>query len=208
MLTTHTRRSGFAVLWLALSTVLLNGCSAPQLRSREVTLEDPSGVTLWQIEPGEDGLDLEDAASRTVAQFRLNEERRIVFDHSGQSCAAELMPTGPPEVRVSCAGPEPTVVSLRREPDGDYRLETQGQLVAKFKVRDYGYKVEAADGSERKLRVKPDKMQLRDGSDRELFSTKSPMSPLAAACFAVESVPIEVRAALCIAVEQWGLGSR
>ncbi|MGE3163957.1 MAG: hypothetical protein AB7O52_03560 [Planctomycetota bacterium] len=193
------------LVWIGALVPLVVGCAgtaAVGLRPMDLKLEGPNGATVWQLERGQGGLDLEDAKSATVTQFRLDGDV-IRFRRGASDLAVVRQPGEVPEFHVVLADSEAPEYVFRREPDGDFRLEQRGAVIAKVKARDYGYKIEPADGSERKLRVKPDKILLRNAADEEVLSTKSVVAPLGVACFGIDEIPIEVRAALCIAVWQW-----
>ncbi len=95
---------------------------------------------------------------------------------------------------------------LRRQKDGDYKLEEGNDSpVYRIKVRDYGYEIETPDKTSLyKVKLKAGKLSLRNATGDTVLSTKSPMSTIAIASFGFDVLTPPQQAALAYALNLEG----
>ena len=94
---------------------------------------------------------------------------------------------------------------MRLDPDGDLKVEDAGGTrVAEVKKRDYGYKIVVpGQGDVAKVRVRPQKVSIRNRQGVTYLATRDRIEPEAAAILAVERLPFEAAAGLAVALGIW-----
>ena len=184
----------------------ISGCAATggPLTS-EIEFDGPDGNDLWKLEPGTEKAKLEDANGQELAQYRYKGNVIAVDTADGRSFDVVSTSGKNDSIAIHASGGGEMRYRLSAEPDGDYRLEDASErTLYKLKRREYGFKVEpSAGGAAVKVKRDDDKIKLKvDGGDT-ILSTKDTSSTLAAACLALDSLPIEVRAALAVGALYW-----
>ena len=198
---------------LLLATAL--GCAhAPEgegIRlSGAIAFEDHDGQLAFRIEPAGEAIRVEDAGGKALAVLRLRRDGLAIADAAGQLAGVVLPPSGEGrELRIVSPGERSVLFALRYEPDGDLRVvDAAERLVCEAKRRDYGFKVVDSEGRlETKVRIRPDKVSLRNSAGVTFLSTRDAIPPASAAALAFESLRFELAAGLSVALAHWGVGA-
>ena len=95
---------------------------------------------------------------------------------------------------------------LKLQSDGDYKLEDSAKKqIYQIKAQAQGFEIQTPD---KKLvylvRVKENKISLRNADNNTIFSTKSELSPIAFTCFGFDVLTREQQAGLAYVVNLTG----
>lgn len=172
-----------------------------------IEFDGPTGDDLLTLDLRGEDVKLGDAAGESLARFRLEDGALRIQGPSGPP-SGYVAPSGAGGhgLRILETPDGRLLYLLRGEPDGDVRLEDgKGRVVYNIKKRDYGLKVERADGTlEAKIRVKDEKISVRDAEGATVFTTRQTIPPVSVACLALRMIPLHYRAGLGLAVIHWG----
>ncbi|MFQ5515448.1 MAG: hypothetical protein ACE5FG_13575 [Myxococcota bacterium] len=203
------RRALPDLLLLAVGLACASGAPTlpvPAELAHGIELDGSGGEDLLQIDPRRKGFTLSDASGHSLARFRIEPDAVRIETPAGQLRARVLRPVdATPEIRIVAGSGDERLYTLIREPDGDLRLVgASGELLYEIKQRRYGLKVTDAAGQlDSKVRVKPDKISIRNALGRTMASTRDPIPPVAAACLALRTLDIGYRAGLALAIIYW-----
>jgi hypothetical protein len=191
-------------LLLLLTLAAWAGCAGSRINlDHDVEFDGPDGKRLWKLESDVGNVELEDAYSRDLHEFRPQRGGITFEDSAGRDLEVQGADGG---LLLRDRATGVLLYRLRPERDGDYRLEEgEGTVVYQMKRRDYGYKVLGAGERMFKVRRKPGKISIRDRTGATILSTRDSFPPLAASCFCFDTLPIEMRAGLALGVVHWRL---
>ncbi|OLP16082.1 hypothetical protein BST81_22915 [Leptolyngbya sp. 'hensonii'] len=152
-----------------------------------------------------DGAKLVDASDKEVARFKTDGAGKVKIKDGADRELGYIVPEKA-TWKVKSADQSKVLYVLRRQQDGDYKLEDGAdQPIYRIKARDYGFELETpAQQSLYKVKVKDGKISLRDRADKTVLSTKSQFAPIAMACFGFDVLKQEQKAALAYAVNRSG----
>ncbi|TDJ05926.1 MAG: hypothetical protein E2O71_10010 [Deltaproteobacteria bacterium] len=163
---------------------------------------------VMKLVPRRERVKLEDANGELLARFTLD-AGRLRVERAPRELMGFVVPAeeGGRGLQILDARGENLIYQLVREPDGDLRLEDHGHNVLYVvKLREYGFKtVDAGGAVQSRVRVKPEKVSLRDASGRTTLSTRDAIPPAAAACFTLGDLSLEFQTGLALGVIHWGL---
>lgn len=142
-----------------------------------------------------------DAADRELARLTRDDQQKIKIKNAADQTLAYVVPAAD-HWKLENANQTEELYILRRQNDGDYKLEDAADReIYRIKQRDYGFEIETpTKQSLYKIKVKDGKVSLRDASDQTILSTRSPLSPIAMACFGFEALSREQQAGLAYAL--------
>ena len=161
----------------------------------KVKFKHGSGETAWSIKRKDDGAKLVDATEQELARMTVDGRKLKVKDP--QDVVLGWISKNETKYRILGPDSETRLFQLQRQEDGDWKLEDpQGQLICKFKKREYGYEAEGpAEQSLFKAKLDGDKRSLRNVSEETILYTKDSFSTLGVAVIGletIESLPLRV----------------
>ena len=163
---------------------------------------------VMKLVPRRERVKLEDANGELLARFTLD-AGRLRVERAPRELVGFVVPAGEGGggLQILDARGGKLIYQLVREPDGDLKLEDHDKNVLYvLKLRDYGFKtVDAGGAVQSRVRVKPEKVSLRDASGRTTLSTRDAIPPAAAACFTLGDLSLEFQTGLALGVIHWGL---
>ena len=210
-----SKRSRLALLTslglLALALVGLGGCVTAVGGGlgiyEPIEFEYDDGEVAFEIEPQAGSVDIEDAAGRVLARYRMTEGRVAIHDAEDVLLGYVIAPDPrDDDYRVVASDGMRLLLSLEREADGDLEIEDpRGNKIYQMKKRDYGFKVLLSNGVvESRVKSDFDKVKVRDDDGTTILKSNRPMTPEAAVVLSLEKVPFEYAAGLAIAVSHFG----
>jgi hypothetical protein len=170
----------------------------------QIKFKQENGSDKFTLKFKNDGAKLIGDKEQEIARFKVD-NGKVKIKTSGEQTLGYIV-TESEYWKVE--NPEQTkeLYILRRQTDGDYKLETgDNQEIYRIKKRDYGLEIETPEKkSLYKIKVKEGKTTLQDASGKTVFSTKSPMIPVAIACFGFDKLTLEQQAGLAYATNASG----
>lgn len=163
------------------------------------------GTELFSIKQQADGAKLVDGKNQELA--------RIKTDKSGQTKIRNYMDKilgyiiyEKSSWRLSNPEQNQESYILKLQSDGDYKLEDSAKKqIYQIKAQAQGFEIQTPD---KKLvylvRVKENKISLRNADNNTIFSTKSELSPIAFTCFGFDVLTREQQAGLAYVVNLTG----
>lgn len=184
--------------------------SSPQATDAKATLntlkfKQGSGAEAFSLKLKADGAKLVDPASAELARLTVDDGKKVKIKDAQDKPLGYVVKNGD-HWKVENASQSKTLYVLRRQADGDYKLEDgQDQPIYRIKARDYGYEIETPDKqSLYKVKVKEGKTSLRNAKDETVLSTKDAIAPMAFVAFGFEVLTPEQQAALAYSVNLTG----
>ncbi|MBD0268523.1 MAG: hypothetical protein ICV77_09545 [Cyanobacteria bacterium Co-bin8] len=164
-----------------------------------------SGAEAFSLKLKPDGAKLVNPGEAELARLTVDDAQKVKIKNAQDKPLGYVVKNGD-HWKVENAEQSKTLYVLRRQADGDYKLEDgQDQPVYRIKVRDYGYEIETPDKqSLYKIKVKEGKTSLRNAADETVLSTKDAIAPIAFAAFGFEVLTPEQQAALAYSVNLTG----
>lgn len=159
------------------------------------------GSEAFSIKFQPDGAKWVDGNDQELARFNLDENQKVkIKDASDNVLGFIVIKDG--YWKVENAEQTQELFILRRQDDGDYKLEDGSDTqIYRIKVRDYGYEIETPEKeSLYKVKVRDGKVSLRNAKDETVISTRAPIAPIAVASFGFDVLSPEQQAALAFAV--------
>lgn len=172
-----------------------------QTSFQRIKLKHDDGNDAFALKPKADGAKFVDANDQELARFTLDENDKVKIKDTNDSVLGYvIMKDG--YWKIEDAQQTQELFILRAQEDGDYKLEDGNDTqLYRIKQRNYGYEVETpTKESLYKIKLKAEKLSLRDANDVTVIATKSPMLPLAMACFGLDALNPAQQAALAYAV--------
>jgi hypothetical protein len=170
----------------------------------QIKFKQENGSDRFSLKLKNDGAKLVGDKDQEIARFKLDNNKVKIKNSAEKTLGYIVTETGYWKIE----NPEQTkeLYILRRQDDGDYKLETSDDReIYRIKKRDYGLEIETPDKkSLYKIKVKEGKTTLQDGSGKTVFSTKSPIIPIAIACFGFDVLTLEQQAGLAYAINASG----
>ena len=171
------------------------------LIAKKIEFDDANGDEAFRFDPESQGVELQRAKGK---------KRLATYERSGKKLTIDLPKIGDggsvefngKQMHFQLRDAKGTVRwVLMQEPDKDWRLsDPAGKLHCKLKLRDDGYKlVDAKDETQGRIKVKEDKISIRDGKGKEVLRTKDTRSALAAACFQLKGLSMPEKGAFALA---------
>ncbi len=203
----HLRAVALATIVLVVSPGAYR-CGAPVEEIRlEATIrfDGADGRRLMKLVPRRGQVKLEDAAGDLVARFKLV-EGHLRVEGNDRAQLGVVVPADPDgmELHLLEGDHGKLLYRLTREPDGDLRLEDGARLLYESKKREYGYKTVDGEGRVRsRVRVKQNKISLREADGQTTLSTKDAIPPAAVACFTWLGLSVEHQTALALGLVHW-----
>jgi hypothetical protein len=177
----------------------------PAQATQKIKFKREGGADAFSLKPAPDGAKLVDAAEKEIARFNQTNNKIKIKNEADQVLGYIVIEAG--YWKLENAEQTQELYILRRQEDGDYKLETgTDQAVYRIKKRDYGFEVETPNKeSLYKIKIKDDKLVLRDASDQtKLYTKSSEFKPIALVCFGFDMLSLEQRAAFAYALNQSG----
>jgi hypothetical protein len=170
----------------------------------EIVFEAVDGQVVMRIAPKRGAVLVEDGLGAELLRLVLEADRIVILNPRRGRVGAVLPPSSDGAGYRVLVGSE-VVFELKREPDGDFKMTDADQAVVyRVKLRDYGFKVVDREGEVRsRVRVRPTKTSLRDGSGRTYMMTRDALSAASAAVLSLEDLRFAYAVALSVAVSQW-----
>lgn len=159
------------------------------------------GELALALKPATDGAKLVDDAGAELARYTWRDGKCKIKDAS--DAVLGQITGGPTKWKLENADRTATLFAFQRQSDGDWKLEdgSEGVLV-KVERRDYGWRLEDTGGNVLgKVKPKGDGVSVRGPDEETRFSTKDGLSPLAAACLALDQVELELRLGLLFVMQ-------
>ena len=159
----------------------------PAVSFDKIKFKAADGEVRMSLKPEADGAKLVDADERELARYTLSGNKLKIKNAADETLG--YIVAYPDRLKVKDAQQKNDLWQLRRQSDGDWKLEdAKGTVVCRVKKRDYGFEIETPDDiSLQKVKLKDGKLSLRKSEETYLY-TKDKMSPTAAACLALEPV--------------------
>jgi len=188
---------------VAASPPAANNPSATSIEKVKFKLD--GGDEAFSLKFKADGAKLEDAGGAELARLKVDETRKIKIKDANDNTLGYVI-TQAGYWKLENAEQTQELFVLRRQADGDYKLETAAdQPVYRIKTRDYGFEIETPQKqSLYKVKMKGEKLSLRDANENTVLYTKSTFLPIALACFGFDQLSREQQAALAYAVNASG----
>lgn len=176
-----------------------------QETTQKIKFKREGGADAFSLKPAPDGAKLVDAAEKEMARFNQTNNKIKIKNEADKVLGYIVIEAG--YWKLENAEQTQELYILRRQGDGDYKLETgSDQAVYRIKKRDYGFEIETPNKeSLYKIKIKDDKLVLRDASDQtKLYTKSSEFKPIALVCFGFDMLNLEQRAAFAYALNQSG----
>ncbi len=176
--------------------------AASEPLGRALKVKSGDGKLAFKLKPKADGAKVEGPDGALLARLKVDGAGKTkVKDKDGGVLG--FLTFSSKRYKVKDAEQQRVLFGFQYQDDGDGKLETgDGELIVKLKVRDYGIKAVDKDEVVRfKVKRKGDKTSVRDASDKTLWYTKSPISPMAAAILGLRELSVPMRAALLVQVD-------
>jgi hypothetical protein len=164
-----------------------------------------NGDNAFSLKLKANGAKLVDPADGELARLTVDEAQKVKIKDAQDNTLGYVVKTGD-HWKIKNAEQSETLYVLRRQADGDYKLEDgQDQQIYRIKARDYGYEIETpAKQSLYKVKLKEGKTSLRNAQDETVLSTKDAIATIAVAAFGLEVLTPAQQAALAYAVNLTG----
>lgn len=179
--------------------------SNPESSVENLKFKRDDGSEAFSLKFKSDGAKLVDSSDQEIARLNLDENQKVKIKTPDETVLGYVI-SQDGYWKVENAEQTQELFILRRQDDGDYKLEDgNDQELYRIKARDYGFEIETPDKqSLYKIKVKGEKTSLRNASDETVISTKSPMATIAMACFGLDGLSQEQQVALAFAVNLAG----
>ena len=177
----------------------------PVAAGEKVKFKLDGGDEAFSLKFKADGAKVENADGSELARLKTDETKKVKIKDANEKTLGYVV-TKAGYWKLENAEQTEELYVLRRQDDGDYKLETgANQLVYRIKARDYGFEIEAPEKkSLYKVKLKGEKLSLRNSSEKTVLYTKSKFLPVAIACFGFDPLSREQQAALAYAVNASG----
>ncbi len=178
--------------------------SNAEVSTEKIKFKQSDGAEKFSLKFKPDGAKLVDSADNELARLTLDGNKVKIKDAADAVLGYVVSQDGYWKLENAAQSEEMYV--LRRQDDGDYKLETGDDTpVYRIKARDYGYEIETPEKeSLYKVKVKKGKISLRDTREETVLSTKSAMTPVAMTPFGFDVLTPPQQAALAYAVNLTG----
>ena len=160
-----------------------------------------NGNEAFSLKPKEDGIKVESANGKEIARLTVDEQRKIKIKDAADRTLGYVV-SQDKYWKIENSEQTKELYILRQQADGDYKLETgDDNQVYRIKSRDYGWEIETPQKqSLYKVKIKDDKIVLRDKDEMTVIKTESDFPLLAVACFGFDVLSQEQQSALAYAV--------
>lgn len=173
-------------------------------KTEKIKFKTEGGADLFAVKQRPDGAKLVDAKEQELARIKTDESGVIKFKNAQDQVLGYVINSeGSWIVKNS---EKKDLYLLKRNKNNNYQLEDASQkLIYQITVNKTGLEIYTPDKKiVYQIRIKEDKISLRNASGSTVFSTKSNMSPIAFACFGLDALTREQQAALAYAVNLTG----
>jgi len=174
-------------------------------KTEQVKFNSDNGSEAFSLKPESNGAKFVDGKGKELAHLTINKNQKVkIKDAADKVLGYVVKKEG--YWKVEDANQSKELYVLRRQRDGDYKLEDgTNNEIYRIKTRASGLEIESpAKKSLYKVKVKEGKTSLKNDLDKTLFSTKSNFLPIAVACFGFDKLSREQQAALSYAVNVSG----
>jgi hypothetical protein len=170
----------------------------------KIKFKTEGGSDLFSLKQGVDGIKLVDANNKELARIKTDKPGTLKIKDASEKVLGYLVTKG--DWKLQNSDGNKNLYILKRQGDGDYKLkDTLDKEIYQIKKRENGLEIVTPDKKlVYKVKVKDDKISLRDASGKTIFSTKSKLSPIAFACFGFDVLTREQQTALAYAVNLTG----
>ena len=171
----------------------------------KVKFKRANGTAVFSLKPKANGIKVENAAGEEIARLTVDSDRQIKIKNPADQTLGYVVSKSD-YWKLENADRTKELYILRKQTDGDYKLETaKNKPIYRLKRRNYGWEIETPQNqSLYKVKTKANKIALRDSRDNIVMETKSNFSVLAVACFGFDALNQEQQAALAYAVSLAG----
>lgn len=168
---------------------------AREITFTKVKFKSADGQVQMSLKPQSDGAKLVDGQEQELARYTLSGDKLKIKNAADETLGYII--AYPDRLKVRDATQKKELWNLRRQSDGDWKLEAaDGTLACRVSKRDYGFEIEKPDDTSwRKIKLKDGKLSLRDEREQTYLSTKDGFPVTAGACLALE--PIESQPIRC-----------
>lgn len=177
----------------------------PLTSTEKVKFKLAEGKAAFDLKPQPDGAKWVDATNQEWLRLTIDATQKIKMKDRSDRVLGYVVPEAQ-SWKLKNADQRQELYQLRRQSDGDYKLETGAdRLVYRIKVRNDGYEIQTADQKTLyKVKVKDGKRSLRSAAGQTVLYTKSEFAPAAIACFGFDVLSREQKAALAYTVNRSG----
>ncbi|BAY31250.1 hypothetical protein NIES2107_31090 [Nostoc carneum NIES-2107] len=171
----------------------------------KIQFKTEGGSELFAMKPEADGAKLVDGKNQELARIKADKSGKIKIKDSSEKVLGYIV-AEKGAWKVKDANQSQDLYVLRRQNDGDYKLEdTAKKEVYRITASKDGFVIETPDKNlVYQVKVKEGKTSLRKASSKTIFSTKSQLSPIEFTCFGLDVLTREQQAGLAYAVNLTG----
>ena len=168
---------------------------------QKVKFKRGDGSVAFVLNPKDNGAKMVDGNNEELARLAVDPKQRVKMKNAADEVLGYIVP-GNGYWKIE--NPEQTqeLYILRRQDNGDYKLEDgESRPIYRIKARNYGFEIETPQQqSLYKIKVKENKITLRDAEDKTVLSTEFGFTPIAVACFGFKKLNKAQQAALAYAI--------
>ena len=164
-----------------------------------------NGDEAFSLKPKDNGMKVEGVNGSEIARLTVDERQKIkIKDPSDRPLGYVI--TKDNAWKLENAEQNKELYILRKQTDGDYKLETgDDKQVYRIKRRDYGWEIETPQKqSLYKVKIKANKIVLRDRNEVTVIKTKANIPSLAVACYGFDVLSQPQQSALAYAISLTG----
>ncbi|AFY51063.1 hypothetical protein Nos7524_5344 [Nostoc sp. PCC 7524] len=171
----------------------------------KIKFKTEGGTDLFSLKQQADGSKLVDGNNQEIARIKADQSGKIKIKNAQEQVLGYVV-TEQGTWKLKNPQQNQDLYSFKRQSDGNYQLEDANKkVVYRIQNNKNGLEIITADKKlAYQVKIKDEKMSLRNPSGRTIFSTKSTMSPIAFACFGLDTLTREQQAALAYAVNLTG----
>ena len=186
-------------------TVVEKQINAQNNLATKVKFKLENGNEAFSLKPKDNGIKVEGADGTEIARLTVDERQKIKIKDKSDRPLGYIV-TKDQAWKLENAEQTQELYILRRQSDGDYKLETgDDKQVYRIKSRDYGWEIETPQKqSLYKVKTKGDKIVLRDRNEATVIKTKGNIPSLAVACYGFDVLSEPQQSALAYAVSLTG----
>lgn len=173
--------------------------------TEKVKFKRGDGTEAFSLKPKHNGIKIEAADNREIARLTVDNNRKIKIKNPADITLGYVVSKSN-SWKIKNANQTKILFILRKQADGDYKLETsQDKAIYRIKRRNYGFEIEKPNKqSLYKIKTKNNKIVLQDGNDKIVIQTSSKFSLAAMTCLGFDVLSQEQKIALAYALSLAG----
>ncbi|MDM9384399.1 hypothetical protein QUB80_27385 [Chlorogloeopsis sp. ULAP01] len=167
--------------------------------TEKIKFKTEGGSDLFALKQKEDSAKLVDANDKEIARIKIEENNQVKLKSVSDKTLGYIVSE---KEHWKLANSENKELYTLQKINNNYKLKDwSNREIYQIKKRDYGFDIEKANNKLMyKVKVKEGKTSLRDKDDKTIFSTKLELTPIAFACFGLDTLTREQQAALAYTV--------